>query len=60
VCHESAGEAHHKDGCGHRGDQVNGPRVVAFTDKIDVSSAAFVSIYVKVHSSGLHLRLMRI
>ena len=53
VCDESAGEAHHKDGCGYREDQVDGPRVIAFTHKVDVSSATFVSIDVKVHSSGL-------
>jgi len=41
---ESAGEAHHKDGCGCHGHQVNGPRVVAFAHKVEVPRAAFVSI----------------
>jgi hypothetical protein len=44
VCDESAGEAHHKDGCGCHGHQVNGPRVVAFAHKVEVPRAAFVSI----------------
>jgi len=56
VCRESPGDAHQHDGCGYRGDQVNGPRAVAFTHKVYVSRAAFVSIYVKVHRSGLRLR----
>ena len=56
VCRESPDEAHQHGGCGYRGDQVNGPRAVAFTHKVDVSRAAFVSIYVKVHRSGLRLR----
>ena len=58
VCDESAGEAHHKDGCGYREDQVDGPRVIAFTHKVDVSSATFVSIDVEVHSSGLRQGLL--
>jgi hypothetical protein len=48
VSDESPGEAHHKDGCGYRGDQVDGPRVIAFAHNFDVSSATFVSIDVKV------------
>jgi hypothetical protein len=44
VCDESAGEAHHKDGCGCHGHEVNGPRVVAFAHKVEVPRAAFVSI----------------
>ena len=59
VCDESAGEAHHKDGCGYHEDQVDGPRVIAFAHKVDVSSATFVSIDVKVHSSGLRQGLLR-
>ena len=58
VCDESAGEAHHKDGCGYHEDQVDGPRVIAFAHKVDVSSATFVSIDVKVHSSGLRQGLL--
>jgi hypothetical protein len=53
-CRKSDCEAHHKDGCGHHGDHVNGPRVVAFTDKLEVPRAVFVSIDTKVHS-GLRL-----
>jgi hypothetical protein len=30
---ESGGEAHQHDGCDYHGDQVNGPRLVAFTHK---------------------------
>ena len=44
VCDESADEAHHEDGCGCHGHEVNGPRVVAFADKVEVPRAAFVSI----------------
>jgi hypothetical protein len=50
---ESCGEAHCKHGCDCHRDQVNSPGMVAFTYKVDVSGAAFVSIYVNVHSSGL-------
>ena len=39
VCDQSAGEAHHKDGCDYHEDQVDGPRVIAFAYKVDVSSA---------------------
>ena len=56
VRRESASQADHKDRCGYHGDQVNGPRVVAFTYKVGVSRVAFVAIYVKVHSSALRLR----
>jgi hypothetical protein len=56
VCRESPREAHQHDGRGYHGNQVNGPRVLAFTHKVDVPRVAFVSIYVKVHSSSLHLR----
>jgi len=56
VRHESASEAHHEDRCGYHGDQVNGPRVVAFAYKVEVFRAVFVSIYVEVHSSALRLR----
>jgi hypothetical protein len=52
VCDESAGEAHHKDGCGCHGHQVNGPRVVAFAHKVEVPRAAFVSIQVKMHTAA--------
>jgi hypothetical protein len=54
---ERRGEAHQHDDCGYRGNQVNGPRVIAFAHKVDMSRAAFVSIYVKVHSSRLRLRM---
>ena len=50
---ESDDEAHHKDGCGCHGDQINGPRVIAFTDKVEVTGPAFVSVHVKMHGSGL-------
>jgi hypothetical protein len=53
---ESGGEAHDKHGRGYYRDQVNGPGMVAFTDKVDVPRAALVSINVKMHSSGLRLR----
>jgi len=56
--HESPSEAQHKDGCGYHEDQVDGPRVIAFAHKVDVSSATFVSIDVKVHSSGLRQGLL--
>ena len=56
VCDNSAGEAHHKDGCGYHEDQVDGPRVIAFAHKVDVSSATFVSIDVKV-LVGRHRRI---
>jgi hypothetical protein len=52
VCDESAGEAHHKDGCGCHGHQVNGPRAVAFAHKVEVPRAAFVSIQVKMHTAA--------
>jgi hypothetical protein len=52
VCDESAGEAHHKDGCGCHGHQVNGPRVVAFAHKVEVPRATFVSIQVKMHTAA--------
>ena len=54
VCDESAGEAHHKDGCGYHEDQVDGPRVIAFAHKVDVSSATFVSIDVNLRQGLLH------
>ena len=44
VCRERRGEAHQHDGCGYHGDQVNGPRVLAFTHKVEVPRAAFVSM----------------
>jgi len=50
---ESDDEAHHEDGRGCHDDQVNGPRVVASTHKVQVTGPAFVSIHVKVHGSGL-------
>ena len=56
VRRESAGEAHHKRGNSYHYDYVDGPRLVAFTYKVDVSRVAFVAIYVKVHSSALRLR----
>ena len=52
LCHQGAGEAQHQHGRGCYGYQVNGPRVAASADKIEMSGAAFVSICVKVHSSG--------
>jgi len=58
VCDESAGETHHEDGCGYHEDQIDGPRVIAFAHKVDVSSATFVSIDVEVHSSGLRQGLL--
>ena len=51
-CHQGAGEAQHQYGRDCYEDQVNGPRVAASADKIEMSGAAFVSICVKVHSSG--------
>ena len=51
-CHQGAGEAQHQYGRDRYEDQVNGPRVAASADKIEMSGAAFVSICVKVHSSG--------
>ena len=54
LCQESTSEAKHKDGRGCYGDQVNGPRVVAFTHKVEVPRVVFVSIDTKVHS-GLRL-----
>ena len=55
ACHESTGEADHKDGRGYHRDQVNGPRVVVSTHKFDMAGAVFVSICVKAHGSSLHL-----
>jgi hypothetical protein len=54
LCQESTSEAYHKDGCGHHGDHINGPWVVAFTHKVEVPRVVFVSIDTKVHS-GLRL-----
>jgi hypothetical protein len=31
---ESSGKTDHKDGSGCHGDQIDGPRVLAFTDKV--------------------------
>jgi hypothetical protein len=50
---DSDDEAHHKDGRGCHDDQINGPRVIAFTYKVEVTGPAFVSIHAKVHGSGL-------
>jgi hypothetical protein len=49
--HERRAKTHQHDGRRYYGNQVNGPRLVAFTHKIDVSRAAFVSVNVNVHSS---------
>jgi hypothetical protein len=50
---EGDDEAHHKGGCGYHHDQVNGPRVIASTNKVEVTGPAFISKYVKAHG-GLH------
>ena len=56
VCPECASEADHKDRCSYHGDQVNGPRVVAFAYKVEVCRTVLVSIYVEAHNSALRLR----
>jgi len=53
VCREGTHEAYYKNGYGHHGDYVKGPLVVAFPLNIYVGRAAFVSIYMKMHGSGL-------
>jgi len=50
---ESDDEAHHQDDCGCHSDQIDGPRLLAFTHEVEVTGPAFVSIHVKVHGSGL-------
>ena len=50
---ESASEGHDKHASDYYRDQVNRPGSVAFTYKVDVSRAIFVSIYVKMHGNDL-------
>ena len=50
------GEADHKDGCGCQGDQIDGPGVLPFADKVEVTRVAFVSIDVNVHGRASPLR----
>src|SRR5215472_865968 len=51
-CPQGAGEAQHQYGRDCYDDQVDGPRVAASADEIEMSGAASVSICVKVHSNG--------
>ena len=42
--HEGTGKAHYQDARSRDGDEVNGPRMAAPADQIEVSGVAFVAI----------------
>ena len=49
--HEGTGKAHHQDARSRDGNEVNGPRMAAPADQIEVSGVAFVAIGMKTHGN---------